>query len=79
MLLVDLVTTESTSLARVAYEDRHAKLKVEFRDGTAYQYEGVPLQTFVGLFRANSKGAYFNNHIRGRFPHSVCNMASEDS
>lgn len=71
MLIVDVVTIKSTSLARVAYDHQCANLRVEFRDGTAYQYRGVPLETFVDLVRANSKGAYFNKNIRDLFPYTV--------
>ena len=65
------VTVRSSSLAQVAYDGRRAMLQVEFRDGTAYQYAGVPLGTYHELLRAGSKGAYFNHHIRNRFPHAV--------
>lgn len=58
MPIVEVVTIKSTSLARVAYDHQCATLTIKFRDGTAYQYEGVPLETFVDLLRANSKGAY---------------------
>jgi len=46
-------------------------LQLVFRDGTAYQYAGVSLGTYHELLRADSKGAYFNHHIRNRFPHAV--------
>lgn len=65
------VTVRSSSLAKVAYDGRRAMLQLVFRDGTAYQYAGVPLGTYHELLRADSKGAYFNHHIRNRFPHAV--------
>ena len=34
-----------------------------------YQYASVPLSTYHGLLHADSKGAYFNHHIRSLFPH----------
>jgi len=69
--MINPVTVRSSSLAQVAYDGRRAMLQVEFRDGTAYQYAGVPLWTYHELLRADSKGAYFNHHIRNRFPHAV--------
>jgi len=63
------VTVRSSSLARVAYDGRRAILQVEFRDGTAYQYTGVPLGVYQDLLRADSKGANFNRRIRSLFPH----------
>jgi hypothetical protein len=61
---------ESFSLASVAYDDELAILQVEFRDGTVYQYLGVPSATHQDLCQADSKGVYFNQHIRNRFPHT---------
>lgn len=57
----------STSLNAVTYLDRQALLELEFRSGTIYRYAGVPAETYRGLLLAESKGAYFNRHIRNRF------------
>ena len=64
------VAVQSSSLSKLAYDSQHGILQVEFRDGTVYQYSGVPLQTFQELLQADSKGAFFNHHIRSRFPHN---------
>lgn len=64
------VAVESSLLANVSYDDQRAILQLEFRDGAVYQYADVPLQNFQDLLRADSKGAYFNHHIRGNFPYS---------
>ena len=52
------VTVRSSSLAQIACDGRRAILQVEFRDGTACQYAGVPLGTYQELLQADSKGAY---------------------
>jgi len=44
---------------------------VELRDGAVYQYLGVPLRIYQDLLRADSKGAYFNHHIRSPFPYAI--------
>lgn len=62
------VEVRSSSLARLSYDHRQATLQVEFRDGTQYQYAGVPLETYQCLLQADSKGSYFNHYIRSRFP-----------
>lgn len=69
--LLDSVAVESSLLAKVAYDNQRAILQVEFRDGALYLYLGVPIQTYQDLLRANSKGAYFNHHIRSVFPHAM--------
>jgi hypothetical protein len=63
------IALQSSSLAQLAYDRRRAILQVEFRDGTTYQYGGVPFRAYCDLLRAESKGAHFNRHIRNCFPH----------
>ena len=62
------VRVDSTTLAAVAYDDRRAKLQVDFRDGTRYAYSGVSPELFRDLLCAASKGSFFNRYLRGRFP-----------
>lgn len=44
-----------------------ATLELEFHSGAIYRYVAVPLTVVQGLMAAESKGAYFNRHIRPRF------------
>jgi hypothetical protein len=46
-----------------------ATLELEFRSGAIYRYFAVPQAVFQGLIAAESKGAYFNRHVRNRFRH----------
>ena len=62
-----LLTVQSSLLAGVAYDNGQAILQLEFRSGSVYRYFQVPCQTYQALLQANSKGAYFNRHIRGIF------------
>ena len=64
------VDLNSTSLQAVTYQDRCAVLDLEFRSGAVYRYFGIPAQTFEELLRAESKGGYFNSHIRNRFAYA---------
>ena len=62
------VAVASTTLAWVSYfSDRHL-LELEFRNGAVYEYCDVPLHEYNELLAADSKGAYFNGHIRNCFP-----------
>lgn len=65
--MTDPVEVRSSSLARLSYDRRQAILQVEFRDGTEYEYTGVPPKTYENLLQADSKGSYFNHYIRNRF------------
>jgi hypothetical protein len=76
LLLIDTVTVASSSLATLAYDNQRTLLQVEFQDGSAHQYVGVPLQTYEALLRANSKGAYFNHFIRNLYPSAILRTAA---
>lgn len=51
-------------LIRYRYYPNSERLKLEFSDGAIYSYEGVSRQEVDGLTKAESKGKYFNSHIR---------------
>jgi hypothetical protein len=65
---MQLVAVESTALATVGYDESRELLQVEFGGRAIYHYFGVPLTVHEGLLAASSKGCYFNQVIRGRFP-----------
>jgi hypothetical protein len=64
-----VTTVESATLARVAYDETHSLLQLEFCTRTVYLYFGVPPAVHQALLDAPSKGRYFNRAIRGRFPY----------
>jgi hypothetical protein len=61
------VDWNSILLEAGTYHDQLAVLELAFRSGAVYFYFGVPAQTYHELLRAESKGRYFNSHIRNRF------------
>jgi hypothetical protein len=65
--LSDGVAVQSRLLVGMAYDHDQTILQLEFHDGTVYQYFQVPRQTHQDLLQADSKGAYFNRHIRSVF------------
>jgi hypothetical protein len=60
---------ESTTLAAVGYDADGQLLWLEFGSHAIYCYFGVPATVHHALLDADSKGAFFNRHIRGRFPY----------
>lgn len=64
------VDLQSTSLNAATYQDQSAFLELEFRGGVRYRYRGVPEKVYQELLSAESKGRYFNQHIRNRFPYA---------
>jgi hypothetical protein len=61
------VPVESSVLASVLYLRHLRLLEIEFHSGLLYQYFDVPQRSYMELLAAESKGAYFNAHIRNRF------------
>jgi len=60
------VSLESSVLESVAYQSR--SLWVRFRSREIYRYRNVPPGIYQQLLDADSRGSYFNEHIRDAFP-----------
>ena len=60
---------ESSTLASVGYDETQYLLELEFRSGELYQYVGPPDYIYRELMTAESKGRFFNQNIRDRFPY----------
>ncbi len=59
-------SVSSSNLRSVGHDG--STLEVEFRNGSVYQYSGVPKSVSRALLSAGSKGGYFNDYIRDRYP-----------
>ena len=55
---------ESSVIDAVGYS---RVLEIQFESRRVYQYYDVPQDVFDGMVNAESKGRYFNAHIRGKF------------
>jgi hypothetical protein len=62
-------TLVSTTLAAAAFDAPRRCLRVQFRDGSCYEYGDVPYRLFQALLTAESKGAFFNRVLRSNFPY----------
>ena len=60
---------ESTTLRSAGHDAQSAVLELQFCNGAVYQYSLVPRGVYRNLLGARSKGGYFNQHIRGRYPY----------
>ena len=58
---------ESRALARAGYDTLTGALEIEFRSGAAYRYAAVPPDVYDALLRAESKGRYYSEQIRGKY------------
>jgi len=62
------ILLDSRSLRAARYEEPEQALELEFCDGAIHRYFPVPQRMFQQFLRAESKGRYFNLHIRKLFP-----------
>jgi hypothetical protein len=58
----------SSMMRSAGYDGDHAVLEIEFVTGTVYRYHAVPRSAWTGLMEAESKGRYFDAHIRDKYP-----------
>ena len=60
---------QSTAIRSVSYDEAAHALRTTFRtSGRTYVYEEVPQELYDALIFSDSLGAFFNAHIRDRFP-----------
>lgn len=60
-------TPESSNIARIAYDSASRILKVEFKNGSVYDYFDVSNHVFDGMRNAPSKGQYLAQQIKGNY------------
>ncbi len=51
----------------ISYDDDRHELDITFVGGKTYRYLKVPSEIYDGLLDADSKGAFFNEHIKDKF------------
>jgi len=61
-------SVSSSNIRSVGYDLDTRTLEVEFHSGGISQYAGVLETIYQGFMRAASKGSYFHDHIKGRYP-----------
>lgn len=64
---MDRIPVASSSVSSVGYDAATFELEVEFRNGSIYRYQQVPMAAYRLLFQAPSIGAYVNHVIKPRF------------
>ncbi len=57
----------SSVIRSVSYDPAGRALTVRFVSGRVYVYADVPARVVAGLRKADSKGRYFNAHIRNAY------------
>jgi len=64
-------TTTNSAIADIRYTGK--RLRIDFLDGSGYEYYGVPENTYVKLVNADSQGRFARRHIYTSFLYrNVC-------
>jgi hypothetical protein len=61
---------QSSAISDVYYDEGNAALDITFTSRKTYRYKDVPPEIYVALIDAESKGAFFNENIKGSFEFS---------
>ena len=64
-----LETVNSSAIHAIGYDAERRILEVIFTGGGIYRFANVPPELFTAFAGANSKGAFFQEQVRGRFRH----------
>ena len=67
---IHMPALDSEALSYIRYDAKARTLFASFRGRKHrnYIYDGVPPEKYEALMAAESKGAWFNAHIRDRYP-----------
>jgi len=64
-----MVQIDSEAIDEVEYNAAHSTLHVRFAHGDWYSYFAVPKRVHEHFMAAESKGRFFQDHIRDRYPY----------
>jgi hypothetical protein len=65
---MEMIPVRSSAIRAVGYDPNSMQMRILFEQGHAYDFCGVPAHIHRGLMEAASKGAYYNDHIRDKYP-----------
>jgi len=63
---IEMHTVVSSDVSKVGYDKESNTLAIAFKNGSTYNYEGVPLAIYRGIFKAESVGKYLHQWIIGK-------------
>ncbi len=67
--MVDFVSVMSSNVEKVGYDTQGEQLYVQFKGGSLYEYQGVPLTVYTALLEAESKGKFLNKYMKSVYPY----------
>ncbi|MTE18742.1 KTSC domain-containing protein [Streptomyces sp. TRM43335] len=67
----------SSHLSSVGYDPGEDLLEIRFQSGAVYQYRGVPNHLYAELMAAGSKGKYFHQFVKGKYPYQKVHPSTQ--
>jgi KTSC domain len=67
----------SSVLPDVKYDRRSRTLDLRFVTGRTFRYSDIPPEVYERLMSANSKGAFFNTHIRDEYAYRELSVEAQ--
>lgn len=64
-----LETVRSSAIHAIGYDMATREMEVIFTGGGIYRFSNVPAEFYIRFLRSESKGNFFQDHIKGRFRH----------
>jgi hypothetical protein len=65
---MNMIPVRSSAIRAVGYDPATQRMRITFVEGHGYDFCRVPSYIFDGLLRAPSKGGYYNDLIKDRYP-----------
>ena len=65
-----MLRVSSSAIRLIDYNAQTAALRIIFHETGSYTFYAVPKSVYEALLYAPSKGRFFNDHIRDRYPFS---------
>jgi KTSC domain len=63
-------TPASSAIRAIRYDAERRRLLVRFEDGDEYAFVGVPGEVHRSFADAESKGRFFAEEVRGKYPYN---------
>lgn len=57
----------SSVIKSIGYDPDTEDMKVSLNSGTVYTYKKVPADVFLRFLFADSKGSFYNQHVKGKY------------
>jgi hypothetical protein len=64
---IEMIPVVSSNIDSIGYDVDTQMLRVQFNNGSVYEYMNVPAMEFEQLNSAPSVGAYLNRNIKGNY------------